>query len=286
MRIGNVRGRPWLVTGTERGVDIHESSGGRLGPGFAELYDNWEQVVQWADSVQDEGVPFDHAQLGPPSPHPRQVFAVGLNYFDHVEEAGLAVPQEPSVFTKYVSSFAGAESTVELPQGSVDWEVEVVVIIARTARRVAARDAWTYVAGLTVGQDLSERGLQLTGAPAQYSLGKSFAGFGPTGPYLVSCDEFSDPGDLEMGCLVNGEPVQKARTSGMIFPISVLIEKLSQVTTLYPGDVIFTGTCAGVGAVRTPPRFLSPGDELVSYIEGIGSIRQRFVAAAAEGGSA
>lgn len=280
MRIGNVRGRPWLITGDAEGIDIHEASGHRIGCDFPGLYEQWDDLVDWAASAAGDRAGFAPEELGAPSPHPRQVFAVGLNYLDHIEEAGLAVPEEPAVFTKYVSSFAGADSAVELPPGTVDWEVEVVVVIGRTARHVAARDAWGHVAGLTVGQDLSERGLQLVGSPAQYSLGKSFPGFSPTGPYLVTPDELADPADLEMGCLLNGEPVQKARSSGMVFPIDVLIEKLSRVTTLFPGDVIFTGTPAGVGAVRTPPQFLAPGDELVSYIEGIGSIRQSFVAAA------
>jgi 2,4-diketo-3-deoxy-L-fuconate hydrolase len=220
--------------------------------------------------------------LGAPSPEPRQVFAIGLNYLDHVAEAGLAVPEEPAVFTKYVSSFTGPYAEVELPPDTVDWEVELVVVIGRIARRVAAADAWDYVAGLSVGQDLSERGLQFAGSPAQFSLAKSFPDFSPVGPVLVTPDELENPMDLELGCWLNGEQVQKARTSQLVFAVDALIEKLSRVTTLFPGDVIFTGTPAGVGAVRTPPRFLSPGDEIVSYVEGIGEIRQTFVAAVAE----
>ncbi|WP_060950419.1 fumarylacetoacetate hydrolase family protein [Streptomyces hygroscopicus] len=282
MRIGNVRGRPWLITGEAEGIDIHEASGHRFGPDLPALYERWEEFTDWASAAAGERAGFTPADLGAPSPNPRQVFAIGLNYYGHVQEAGLEVPTEPSVFTKYVSSFAGAEAQVALPPGTVDWEVEIAVVIGRTTRHVAAGDAWSHVAGLTVGQDLSERGLQLAGAPPQYSLGKSFPGFGPTGPYLVTPDEFADPADLELGCVLNGEPVQKARSTEMVFSVDVLIEKLSRVTTLLPGDVMFTGTPAGVGAVRTPPRFLAPGDELVSYVEGIGSIRQTFLAADAE----
>ncbi|KOG85961.1 fumarylacetoacetate hydrolase family protein [Streptomyces varsoviensis] len=285
MRIGNVRGRPWLITGEGEGIDIYEASGHRFGPDLPALYERWDEFADW-EPAAGRRAGFTPADLGAPSPNPRQVFAIGLNYYGHVREAGLEVPTEPSVFTKYVSSFAGAESSVELPPGTVDWEVEIAVVIGRTAREVAAGDAWRYVAGLTVAQDLSERGLQLAGAPPQYSLGKSFPGFGPTGPFLVTPDEFADPADLELGCVLNGEPVQKARSTEMVFPIDVLIEKVSQVTTLFPGDVVFTGTPAGVGAVRTPPRFLAAGDELVSYVEGIGSIRQTFTAAGRAEGSA
>ncbi|OMQ23118.1 fumarylacetoacetate hydrolase family protein [Rhodococcus sp. D-1] len=283
MRIGNVKGRPWLITGQGAGIDIGKSSGGRFGTDLPGLYENWLEFTIWAKNVVAESTPFNLEDLEAPSPAPRQIFAIGLNYFDHAAEAGLEVPSEPSVFTKFVSSFAGADIEVALPAGTVDWEVELAVIIGRHTRNVSAADAWSYIAGLTVGQDLSERGLQLTGNPPQYSLGKSFAQFSPTGPFLVTPDELANPGDLELGCRVNGELVQKARTSQMVFAVDVLIEKLSKVATLYPGDVIFTGTPAGVGIVRTPARYLAPGDELVSYIEGIGEIRQTFVAESFEG---
>lgn len=282
MRIGNVQGRPWLITGEGEGFDIGEASEGRFGPGLKEIYEHWQEFAAWAPAADGQTKRFCPEDLGPPSPEPRQVFAIGLNYRDHAKEAGLAIPAEPLVFTKYVSSFAGPSTEVALPPGTVDWEVELVVVIGRTARWVAAADAWEHVAGLTVGQDLSERGLQMAGSPAQFSLGKSFPGFSPTGPYLVTPDELADPADLALGCRLNGEQVQRARTSFMVFAVDVLIERLSRVTTLFPGDVIFTGTPAGVGVVRTPARFLAPGDELVSSIEGIGQIRQTFTAAATE----
>jgi 2,4-didehydro-3-deoxy-L-rhamnonate hydrolase len=286
VRIGNVQGRPWLITGEDQGIAIYEASDHRFGSDFPSLYERWDEFLTWASSVDRQSASFDRADLGAPSPEPRQVFAIGLNYHDHIREAGLAVPAEPAVFTKFVSSFVGPHAEVELPAGTVDWEVELVVVVGRAARTVAAADAWHYIAGLSVGQDLSERGLQLIGSPAQFSLGKSFPGFSPTGPALVTPDELADPTDLELGCYLNGQQVQKARTSQMVFTIDVLIEKLSRVTTLYPGDVIFSGTPAGVGAVRTPPRFLARGDELVSYVEGLGEVRQVFVAPSAERKSA
>lgn len=286
MRIGNLHGHPWLVTGDGEGIDLRRASDGRFGD-LPAVYGQWDEFVAWArvTAGRTPSRSFDASALGAPSPAPRQIFAIGLNYFDHIEEAGLEVPSEPAVFTKYLTSLTGPDSDVELPPGTVDWEVEFVVVIGRTARWVRAAEAWAHIAGLTVGQDLSERGLQLACEPPQYSLGKSFPGFGPTGPVLVTPDEFSDATDLELGSFVNGEQVQKARTSQMVFGVDMLIERLSQVTVLLPGDVIFTGTPAGVGAVRTPARFLGPGDELVSYIEGIGEIRQHFVASRQTGTS-
>ena len=133
------------------------------------------------------------------------------------------------------------------------------------------------MAGLTVGQDISERITQLSGAPPQFSMGKSFPRFGPTGPWLVTPDEFARPGDLELACSVNGAEVQKSRTSHMLISVPQLIARMSAVLPLLAGDVIFTGTPAGVGMSRNPQRWLAPGDELVSYIEGIGEMRHRFV---------
>ena len=141
-----------------------------------------------------------------------------------------------------------------------------------------AASAWDYVAGLSVGQDISERILQMATTPPQFSLGKSYPGFGPVGPWLVTPDEFDNPEDLELGCLINGEQMQKARTSQLIFGVSELIEQLSRVTPLLPGDVIFTGTPSGVGLGRNPQRWLAPGDVLTSYIEGIGEMRHGFLA--------
>ena len=149
------------------------------------------------------------------------------------------------------------------PTGRSNWSPS-----SARAWQVAAADAWDHVAGLAVGQDLSERISQLAGSPPQFSLGKSFPGFGPIGPWLVTVDEFSDPDDLELGCSINGETMQHARTRDLVFSIPQLIRALSAVLPLLPGDVIFTGTPAGVGLGRDPQRWLAPGDELVSYVEG------------------
>jgi 2,4-didehydro-3-deoxy-L-rhamnonate hydrolase len=238
----------------------------------------WPEIVDWAAGASlGDAVPFAEEDLWAPSPEPRQVFAVGLNYLSHAKEGGVEAPPSPSVFTKFPACLTGPYADVTLPEGSVDWEAELVVVIGRRCERVAAADAWAHVAGLCVGQDISERELQLAGALPQFSLGKSFPGFGPVGPWLVTPDEFDDPGDLAVECHLNGELVQKARTSEMIYPVPVVIERISAVCPLLPGDVIFTGTPEGVGFGRKPPLYMNPGDELITTIEGIGTLRNRMV---------
>lgn len=285
MRIANVGGRAQLIVEGSRMVDLAAASGGRFGPGLPELYEVWAELREWERGFSVEKVaapapvePFLAEHAGPPSPAPRQVFAVALNYVDHAAESGFKPPDDPLFFTKFVSAFSGPVTEVVLPEGKVDWECELVAVMSATARRVPAADGWSYVAGVTVGQDLSERALQRSGPVPQFSLGKSHAGFAPSGPVLVTPDELDDPDDLAIGCEVNGQAMQAARTSDMIFPVAQLVSYLSQVVTLLPGDVIFTGTPPGVGMGRDPQVFLKPGDRLVSRIEGIGELRQDFVA--------
>jgi 2-keto-4-pentenoate hydratase/2-oxohepta-3-ene-1,7-dioic acid hydratase in catechol pathway len=151
-------------------------------------------------------------------------------------------------------------------------------VVGRPGYRVPRSEAWRYIAGLTVGQDYSERVVQSRGTAPQFSIGKSFPGFGPTGPWLSTLEEFDDPDDIELRCEINGRTVQHGRTAELIFPIPVLVEWLSDQCRLFPGDLIFTGTPGGTGAGRTPPAYLQPGDEVVSTITGIGAMRNRCVA--------
>ena len=152
------------------------------------------------------------------------------------------------------------------------------MVIGKEAHRVAAADAWEHIAGFTIGQDYSERTRQLVPPAPQFSLGKSFPGFAPVGPAVVTLDELADASDLELGCEIDGEQIQKGRTSDMIFTVPVLIERLSAVLPLQPGDLIFTGTPSGVGGGMKPPRFLKEGEEVRTWIEGLGELRQRCVA--------
>ncbi|WP_410676503.1 fumarylacetoacetate hydrolase family protein [Amycolatopsis sp. cmx-4-68] len=279
MRIANLAGR--LVLITEAGaVDVERASNQRFSPDPQAVYARWDEFSAWAhDAGHADATSFDNADLRAPVPNPAQIFGIGLNYRDHAAEAGIDLPDSPTVFTKFASSLTGPYGDVALHGTTVDWEVELVAVIGRRAWRVPAEHGWDHVAGLTAGQDLSDRALQLAGPAPQFSLGKSRPGFGPTGPWLVTPDEFADPDNLELSCTVNGESVQKSRTSELIFSVPDLVARLSAVLPLLPGDVIFTGTPAGVGVARTPQRFLSAGDELVSTIEGIGVMRHRFVEA-------
>jgi 2-keto-4-pentenoate hydratase/2-oxohepta-3-ene-1,7-dioic acid hydratase in catechol pathway len=288
VRTANLAGRLVIVTQDGTGaLDVERASQGRFPAGPQAVYDRWQEFAEWAASADlSAAVPFAQADLGAPAPAPRQVLAIGLNYAEHAAESGFDVPEEPTVmFTKWPSCLTGPVSEVELPEsGHTDWEVELVAVMGRRAFRVSAADAWDHVAGLTVGQDISERTLQSAGPSPQFSLAKSLPGFGPTGPWLVTPDEFANPDDLELGCAVNGNEMQKGRTGDLIFSVPAMIAALSQRLPLLPGDVLFTGTPSGVGLGRTPPVWLAAGDELVSYIAGIGELRQRFVAAAAQEG--
>ncbi|MFF6984464.1 fumarylacetoacetate hydrolase family protein [Streptomyces sp. NPDC008343] len=279
MRTANLNGR--LVLVFEDGVvDVEKASDGLFPSEPQAIFDCWPEFRTWATSAASadhKRIPLDQRQLRAPVPRPRQVFAVALNYSDHVAESAFDIPSQPSVFTKYPTSLAGPYDAIELPSVVVDWEVELVAVVGTRAHKVAAADAWQFVAGLTTGQDLSERRIQLEGPAPQFSLGKSFPGFSPTGPVLVTPDEFPDPDDLGLGCAVDGETMQESRTSRMIFSVPEQVAWISAICPLLPGDLIFTGTPAGVGGARDPRRFLAPGEELRSWVEGIGELRNPLI---------
>ena len=280
MRLANVNGR-LVIRVADGDIDVERASEGRFPADPSAVLEDWEAFSAWAQALDPASVEIAPAaaaaDLGAPVTRPRQIFAIGLNYRDHAAESGLGVPEEPPTFTKFLSSVTGPEGEIALPEGNVDWEVELVAVIGRTARDVSREEAWSHVAGLTVGQDLSERVGQLAGPAPQFSLGKSHPGFAPLGPVLVTPDELEDPDNVELGCSINGETMQKGRTSDLVFDVPELVSRLSRTVTLLPGDVIFTGTPAGVGLGRSPQRWLQPGDELVTYVDGIGEMRHRMV---------
>lgn len=277
-RLATLDGRPTLVwdSGT---ADVALASGGRFGADHRSLFEEWERFRDWArDRSPETDRRPEPVRLGPPVPMPRQVFAIGLNYKAHAEEAGYDTNGMPQVFTKFPSCLAGPVGTVRAVSPRLDWEVELVVAVGRRAHQVPEERGWDHVAGLTVGQDLSARDVQLAGAAPQWSLGKSFPGFGPTGPWLVDPADLDDRDDLAIECSVNGEVMQEARTSQLIWSVPQLIARLSSVCPLLPGDLIFTGTPAGVGNRRDPPKYLQPGDRLVSRIGRIGELITDVVA--------
>jgi 2-keto-4-pentenoate hydratase/2-oxohepta-3-ene-1,7-dioic acid hydratase in catechol pathway len=271
VKIANVDQRVALVIG-DAVADVATASGGRFGPDPMSIYDDWAEFGSFAASVSEGTAALEMARLGCPVPTPRQVFAIGLNYRYHAEESGMAVPEVPATFTKFPSSLAGPFDDIDIVGDHVDWEVELVAVIGPRADRVDESRGWDHVAGLSVGQDVSDRHLQFA-AGGQFSLGKSRRGFGPIGPWVVTSDEVADRDDLALGCSVDGEVVQSARTSDLIFGVPRLVAELSAICPLLPGDVIFTGTPAGVGMARQPPRFLASGQVLESWIEGVGTIR-------------
>jgi 2,4-diketo-3-deoxy-L-fuconate hydrolase len=280
MRVGNLSDRLTLFT-DEGAIDVEQASSGRFGADPQAVYDRWDEFTQWAARNQDsdQAKPFDMHDLGAPAPRPRQVFAIGVNYPAHAAEGGAEPPAALLVFTKWPASFTGPIAEITLSGDRVDWEAELVAVIGKHADNVPVELGWDHIAGLTVGQDITDRAVQFQGPFPQWGLGKSFRGYSPSGPWLVTPDEFTDPDDLEIGCTLNGQQMQKGRTSDLVFSVPVLVAELSKVMSLEPGDVIFTGTPAGVGAVRKPPVFLTPGDQLITRIEGIGELHHRFLPA-------
>lgn len=279
MRLVNLDGRAavWLPSGEM--VDIGTASGGQFGPEMRLVLNEWQSFQQWSAGFDFSKIAASPAgELGPPVPEPSQIFAIGLNYVDHADESGLDLPKSPVVFTKFSSSLNGPSGEIALPDGDIDWEAELVVVIGEVAREVSEEEAIRYIAGMMPGQDISDRRLQFSGvSPQQFSLAKSYANFAPTGPALVTLDEIGDYDGLGIECRVNGKVVQKARTNQMIFSISELICKLSKVVTLRPGDLIFTGTPSGVGMGMKPPRYLRKGDVLETSIEGLGMMTHTFI---------
>lgn len=276
MRLAVIDGRATLLT-TEGRLDIASASAERFPSEVTGLYDRWAEFRAWAADYPaapaTDALPAVDA-LGPVSPRPAQILAVGLNYLDHAAESGFAVPETPIVFTKFASSITGPFGPLTLTGDSVDWEVEMVAVIGIGGRDIAADDAFDHIAGFTVGQDYSDRDVQFLGAPAQFSLGKSFPGFAPVGPVLVSPDDMPTPDQTILECTVDGELMQSAPLSDLIFSVPDLIARLSAVVTLMPGDLIFTGTPPGVGFGMSPRRYLRRGEVVRASISGIGAIEQ------------
>ena len=220
------------------------------------------------------------ARLAPCVAHVGKFLCIGLNFHDHAAETGLPIPAHPILFMKATSSISGPGDDIMRPRAAkqIDWEVELGVVIGKPAKYVTEDEALDYVAGYCVVNDLSERHFQmhLTG---QWTKGKSCDGFGPIGPYLLTRDEVPDPQNLDMSVTVNGTTMQNGNSRDMIFSVRQIISHLSELMTLHPGDIIATGTPAGVGMGQKPdPVYLQDGDEIVTTIAGLGSQRQFVVA--------
>ena len=257
-------------------VDLQQTDSS-LPVSLKELLAGGSAALARAAAAIARGAPFSPqgVELLAPIPDPQKVICIGLNYADHARESGAAPPPEPVLFNKFPTAVVGPEAAIVLPSCSdqVDYEAELVVVIGRGGKNIAREQALSHVAGYCPGHDVSARDWQLKKPGGQWLLGKSFDTFAPFGPALVTADEAGDPGRLRIQMRVNGQTLQDSNTNQLIFPIDQLIAYISQVCTLLPGDVIFTGTPPGVGMARKPPIFLKPGDVAEVEVEGLGVLR-------------
>lgn len=273
-RLANIEGRSALQV-ADGHVDLADLAGDEA------LADPMVAISRFGElhdlAARSSSAPRVTGKVLPCAPRPSKVFGIGLNYKSHAAESNMELPPAPLTFTKFPSCLVGPTDDVVLSGDTVDWEVEIVVVIGKGGRHVPLERAWSHVAGLTLGQDISDRKVQTAGKPPQFSLGKSFDTYGPIGPSIVSVDAFPNPDDIGLWCDVSGERMQESRTSNLIFSIPNLVSYLSSICTLEPGDLIFTGTPDGVGMARG--RWLRAGDVIDSGAEIIGSLRNACVAA-------
>ncbi|HEY2840078.1 MAG TPA: fumarylacetoacetate hydrolase family protein [Pirellulales bacterium] len=248
-----------------------------------ELLAGGEESLHRARGAAEIGELIDPAtvRLLAPIPDPQKVICIGLNYADHARESGMEPPPEPVIFNKFPTTICGHEDAIVLPSAStqVDYEAELVVVIGHRGHHIAEEDALSHVAGYSVGNDVSARDWQLQKPGKQWLLGKTFDGFAPFGPALVTPDEVGDAGKLRIQFRLNGQTLQDSTTEQLIFNVPQLVAYVSRICTLLPGDVIFTGTPPGVGFARKPPIFLRPGDVAEVEIERVGLLRNPVIAA-------
>jgi 2-keto-4-pentenoate hydratase/2-oxohepta-3-ene-1,7-dioic acid hydratase in catechol pathway len=245
--------------------------------GGAALLHAAQACAERGDAVRHDAARVKHLA---PVPDPQKVICIGLNYRDHAVESGSPIPPEPVLFSKYPTALIGHEEAIRLPAVSkeVDFEAELVIVIGQRGRKLTPEQAMDYVAGYTIGHDVSARDWQLRKTGGQWMVGKTFDTFAPAGPVLVTKDEVPNPHNLAIALRLNGQTMQKSSTAQMIFSVGQIVSYLSLVFTLEPGDLIFTGTPPGVGMARKPPVFLKPGDVCEVEIESLGVLRNPVVA--------
>lgn len=269
-----------LVNGAALPCVISNNHAFLLGPtSMRSCIASWDTICERLDSIvaAGEGILLDEARLLAPILDPPRIFGIGLNYVEHAAESKMAVQAVPTVFMKLASSITGPNAPICLPPEATqpDYEAELAVVIGKGGHRIQQADCYAHVFGYTLLNDVSARGVQL--ATSQWTLGKSFPSFTPLGPWIVTADEIADPHQLDISLTINGETMQSANTRDMIFRIPQLIEYISSITPLEPGDIISTGTPPGVGLGRNPQRWLRPGEEVAITIERIGTLRNPTV---------
>ncbi len=265
------------VEGTQVGLPNPDRDWPTSIQGLMEIWNSDRGLPEW---IGGEQIPLADARLLAPITGMEKVICIGTNYADHAREMGGAPPEIPVVFNKFPSTIIACGADVCLPPISqqVDFEAELVVVIGRAGKNIPRESAWQHVFGYCCGNDISARDWQKGKPGGQWLLGKTFDTFAPLGPIIVTADEVPNPHSLRIELRLNGQTMQSSNTNQLIFPVDFLISHISQFVTLKPGDLIFTGTPAGVGAGRTPPLFLKPGDELEVEIEGLGVLKNRVVA--------
>lgn len=283
LRFANIKDRASLVIssrpdGGGQAIDLERATHGHFNHHPMATFARWDELRAIASSLQQESATaFDAQDLRAPSPEPRQMFGIGLNYRAHALETGAPIPESPLTFTKFASSVNSPHGDIRINVPSADWEIELVLVVGSGGRDIPEDKGWSAIAGVCVGQDISDRVLQRATQPPQFSLGKSRRGYAPFGPWLVDAIDVEQRDALTLTCTLNGEVVQQSNSNDLIFSVPQLVAYLSTIVELFPGDVIFTGTPSGVGAARNPPRFLLSGDVLVSTIDDVGTITNHCV---------
>jgi len=271
-KLANISGQAALVKG-EHYYDLKTISNNALSDDTLDALNHLDELHKLnssLDNTNPTGLLKD-VSIDAPISNPKNCYAVGLNYRNHAEEAGMEIPSVPMIFTKHTTCLVGPFSDVEMRSDHVDYEAELVAVIGKSGKDISKDDAWSHIAGLCVGQDISDRVVQFAAKPPQFNLGKSFDTFGPMGPYLVALDELEYEKGFKIECKVNEEIRQDDNTNDLIFDIPSIINYLSEIVTLNIGDVIFTGTPGGVGVMEG--KFLQEGDVITTKIEGLGTLK-------------
>lgn len=275
-KLANIKGRAALLN-EESFYDLEKISEGNLSHDTTNALFHLEELDELSNKLNDLEATgkISEAEFDAPVSFPKNCYAVGLNYRNHAEEANMTIPEVPMVFTKHTSCLVGATADVEMRSNYVDYEAELVVVIGKSGKDISKDQAWNHVAGLCVGQDISDRPAQFASTPPMFNLGKSFDTFGPMGPALVSPDSLLNKESLVIECKVNDEIRQNDNTDDLIFDVPTIISYLSEIVTLNTGDVIFTGTPGGVGVSQG--KFLKDGDIITTSIKGLGTLTNKCV---------
>jgi 2-keto-4-pentenoate hydratase/2-oxohepta-3-ene-1,7-dioic acid hydratase in catechol pathway len=275
-KLANVGGKSALIHGNSY-YDINSISQGEITSDPSYILDSLDDLHDLSskiDNFEPTGL-IENSLLGAPVTNSRNCYAVGLNYRAHAEESDMEIPPFPMVFTKHTSCIVGPFDNIEMRSDIVDYEAELVLVIGKKGKNISKENAWDHVAGLTVGQDISDRAVQFHATPAQFNLGKSFDTFGPIGPYLVSPDSVANKNAVHLECHINNELRQESSTDDLIFTVPDIISYISEFLTLNTGDLIFTGTPSGVGA--TQGKLLKDGDIITTSIKEIGTIKNKCI---------